>query len=509
MLAPRARLRLRPDRRPQDRAQGQLQPVLRGHLQRHLQAATPGYQDRITWDMGGCPAYGPSGPTADYRCPLSDRDRGQPPHAARSTAIDPTSSTRGSTSSASGFERAVRPELARRRRPASSARTRTSSATCCPTPAGRRSASPAPRARPSRTATTAARCRRRPSRPTAGPTVATSADNVLITNPDGFQYLRPERQRARDGERLPQVQGADARAQQALRRTAGRPRSRTCTRRPRARSTTRSRGPVRPERNFYETPTSALVNSDGRLTNDRPHELKVFVGYQIPKIEISVNATTGCSAAAPTRPSSASARARSTSRSPPTTSASAPAASRTSSRAAAVACRRRASSTCASRRSSTSAGSHRLAVFARLPEHHQRGHGDRHDCAGCRRRRCPLPPPAERRDDGGDAVRGAELRSWRRGRSSWERAGASSSSRALAHGPGARVAPGPFLGSCGGRPEPEADEWGSPGDEAAHGNLGRQTRAIALALRGSRPGVARARATAPSFRPSSRAPSSS
>ena len=42
---------------------------------------------------------------------------------------------------------------------------------------------------------------------------------------------------------------------------------------------------------FYETPTLALTNSDGRLTNDRPHEVKAFVGYEIPKVDISVNAT--------------------------------------------------------------------------------------------------------------------------------------------------------------------------------------------------------------------------
>ena len=44
------------------------------------------------------------------------------------------------------------------------------------------------------------------------------------------------------------------------------------------------------ERYFYETPTTALVNSEGPLTFDRPHEVKVFGTYQIPKVEIGVNA---------------------------------------------------------------------------------------------------------------------------------------------------------------------------------------------------------------------------
>jgi hypothetical protein len=44
------------------------------------------------------------------------------------------------------------------------------------------------------------------------------------------------------------------------------------------------------QRYFYETPTTALVNSDGPLAFDRPHEVKVFATYQIPKIDIGVNA---------------------------------------------------------------------------------------------------------------------------------------------------------------------------------------------------------------------------
>ena len=36
--------------------------------------ATTGYEDAIGWNMSGCPAYGPQGPTADYRCPLAMRE---------------------------------------------------------------------------------------------------------------------------------------------------------------------------------------------------------------------------------------------------------------------------------------------------------------------------------------------------------------------------------------------------------------------------------------------------
>jgi hypothetical protein len=40
----------------------------------------------------------------------------------------------------------------------------------------------------------------------------------------------------------------------------------------------------------FETPNLILVNADGPTSYDRRHEVKVFAGYQIPKIEVSVNA---------------------------------------------------------------------------------------------------------------------------------------------------------------------------------------------------------------------------
>ena len=40
----------------------------------------------------------------------------------------------------------------------------------------------------------------------------------------------------------------------------------------------------------FETPNTIAVNSDGPTPYDRRHEVKAFVGYQIPKIEVAVNA---------------------------------------------------------------------------------------------------------------------------------------------------------------------------------------------------------------------------
>ena len=41
--------------------------------------------------------------------------------------------------------------------------------------------------------------------------------------------------------------------------------------------------------NQFETPNTAVVNVDGESGYDRRHEVKIFAGYQIPKIEVSVN----------------------------------------------------------------------------------------------------------------------------------------------------------------------------------------------------------------------------
>jgi hypothetical protein len=39
----------------------------------------------------------------------------------------------------------------------------------------------------------------------------------------------------------------------------------------------------------FETPNTILINRDGRGPLDRPHEFKLYAGYQIPKIEVLLN----------------------------------------------------------------------------------------------------------------------------------------------------------------------------------------------------------------------------
>lgn len=40
----------------------------------------------------------------------------------------------------------------------------------------------------------------------------------------------------------------------------------------------------------FETPNTILINRDGRVPLDRPHEIKIFAGWQVPKVEVSFNA---------------------------------------------------------------------------------------------------------------------------------------------------------------------------------------------------------------------------
>jgi Carboxypeptidase regulatory-like domain/TonB dependent receptor len=41
---------------------------------------------------------------------------------------------------------------------------------------------------------------------------------------------------------------------------------------------------------IFENPNRSIVNTDGRVTNDRTHEFKLLGSYSIPKVEVSVNA---------------------------------------------------------------------------------------------------------------------------------------------------------------------------------------------------------------------------
>jgi carboxypeptidase family protein/TonB-dependent receptor-like protein len=249
-------------------------------------AATSGYADRITWNMAGCPDYGPQGPTVDYNCPLADREEvnrvsqpvGRVDPNIKHPRVDEWSlglerqfgqnwrvSATGIYRDNKNFIGSVLPDA---RWTATNV-----TSTASPTVDGCSDCSALPA-----TTVTGYRWANR----------ATSADNLLITNPNGFRYLDP------NGNVLGTMNAY--RNYKALMFTLGR---RYADRWQGQVSYvySKSRGTVNntseglfSRSSFYETPTLALTNSDGVLTNDRPHEVKAFLGYEIPKVDISVNA---------------------------------------------------------------------------------------------------------------------------------------------------------------------------------------------------------------------------
>jgi hypothetical protein len=249
--------------------------------------ATAGYEDRISWDMAGCPAYGPSGPTADYRCPLAARDEvnritqplGRIDPDIKHPRVDEWSlglehqfgqnwriAATGVYRENKNFIGNVLPDA--RWTPTSVTSTVSPTVVDCP------DCSPL-----SPTTVTAYRWDNRSS----------SGNNLLITNPDGFQYLDP------NGGVIGTMNAY--RKYKALMLTLGRRYAnrwqgqvsyvRSKSEGTRDNSSEALFGPSR----FYETPTLALTNSDGPSTFDRPHEVKAYLGYEIPKVDISVNAT--------------------------------------------------------------------------------------------------------------------------------------------------------------------------------------------------------------------------
>lgn len=115
-----------------------------------------------------------------------------------------------------------------------------------------------------------------------------SEDNRLITNPDGFQYRDPAGNVIGTVDAFRNYRGLILALNKRLsNRWLGNI----------SYVLSRSRGTV--DNTFganagatrtFETPSLALVNAEGSLTNDRRHEFKFYAGYQIPIIDVNVNA---------------------------------------------------------------------------------------------------------------------------------------------------------------------------------------------------------------------------
>jgi hypothetical protein len=232
--------------------------------------ATSGYQPRITWDVSACPSV--SAP-----CPMSLRvvdSITNPPTAT----IDPDTKHPRVDEYTLGFERAL-----------------TNDVRLLVTGAYREnknfvgSVLPLARWTPKTVTSTAVT-----GLPATTITVynwvnrPASQGTLLITNPDGFQYLDPSGNvvgtidahrtykalmfvlRKRQSHRwygqlsyvLSKAEGTIDNTSESL------------------------FGSVR----FYETPTLSLVNVQGPLTNDRTHEIKAMLGVQVPVVEVGLNA---------------------------------------------------------------------------------------------------------------------------------------------------------------------------------------------------------------------------
>ena len=117
---------------------------------------------------------------------------------------------------------------------------------------------------------------------------AASEESILVTNVDGFQYLDP------DGRVLGTANAE--RSYKALmlvldKRFSNRWQGRISYVYSKSEGVLNNQGSATyGASSFWETPTNSLVNTFGPLTNDRPHELKVFGTWQVPKIEVGLNA---------------------------------------------------------------------------------------------------------------------------------------------------------------------------------------------------------------------------
>jgi hypothetical protein len=114
-----------------------------------------------------------------------------------------------------------------------------------------------------------------------------SENNILITNPDGFRYLDA------NGNVLGIASGE--RTYKAAmfvldKRFSNRWQGRVSYVYSKAEGILNNTGSsTYGKSSFYETPTNALVNTFGPLTNDRPHEIKVFGSWVVPTVEVNLS----------------------------------------------------------------------------------------------------------------------------------------------------------------------------------------------------------------------------
>ena len=269
---------------------GDHKTVLKGNYSQYYEGiffdiyrlALPGQQPRITWDMSGCPAYGPNGPTASYTCPLSQRtveSTANPP----TTTIDPNIKHPRVDEFSAGLGRAL-----------------TNDVRLEVTGIYRKNqnfiGSVYPNARWAPVTLTSTAVAGLPSVTLTGykrASPSSSLNTLFVTNPDGFHFLDTS------GNALGTIDAKRDYKALMLVLSKGyshRWRGQVSYVLSRAEGTVNnsSEASFSPASysggKFYATPTLAIVNSDGILANDHTHELKALIGVQVPVIELAVNA---------------------------------------------------------------------------------------------------------------------------------------------------------------------------------------------------------------------------
>ncbi len=260
--------------------------VLRGSYSQYYEGifndvykfATSGYADRISWDMSGCPPYGPSGPTASYRCPLSDRSE-----ANRLLQPVATVSPNIKHPRVDEFSLGIQRALGRHFRVGVTGIYRQNKNFL---------GNVLPLARWTPTSVTTTSAPNYPSRTVGAYTWANrsaSRDTLLITNTDGFQFLDPSGNVLGTLDANRKYRAAMFTIEKAYSNRWRGSLSYVYSKSDGTIDNT-SESLFNPFARFSQTPTLALINAQGKLTNDRPHELKVYAGFQIPKVEVAVNA---------------------------------------------------------------------------------------------------------------------------------------------------------------------------------------------------------------------------
>lgn len=264
---------------------GDSKTVVKGSYSRYYEGifndiykqATSGYQDSISWDMSGCPAYGPAGPSASYQCPISSRVEVNRVKAPVAT-IDPDIKHPRVDEFALGFERALSKNLRL-------------SVTGILRDNKNFIGQVLPDARWTKATGTSTATAAFPAAPYTyykWANRSASANNVFITNPDGFQYRDPsgnvlgtlDAYRKYKGAMFVLTKGFSHRWQAQVSYVYSQTKGTI---------NNGSEGTYGVS-SFYASPTQALVNADGKLSNDRTNEIKAMVGIQIPKVELAVNA---------------------------------------------------------------------------------------------------------------------------------------------------------------------------------------------------------------------------